>query len=143
MADIMVDSVTTGIDLNETKAVEAINRLKSAVKDSTREWQINEAQAKSAGDAVSASKYRYEGLSEAMEKQKAYIANLSEGMKTINRDTDAGEKAYQKYNAQLTTAERSLSSMTGQLNRAKSAYEYQQTGIEDLNKSLRDRKSVV
>ena len=40
MADIMVDSVTTGIDLNETKAVEAINRLKSAVKDSTREWQI-------------------------------------------------------------------------------------------------------
>lgn len=26
--------------------------------------------------------------------------------------------------------------MTGQLNRAKSAYEYQQTGIEDLNKSL-------
>ncbi|EQC90863.1 hypothetical protein LLDT2_06240 [Lactococcus lactis subsp. lactis bv. diacetylactis str. TIFN2] len=136
MADIMVDSVTTGIDLNETKAVEAINRLKSAVKDSTREWQINEAQAKSAGDAVSASKYRYEGLSEAMEKQKAYIANLSEGMKTINRDTDAGEKAYQKYNSQLTTAERSLASMTGQLNRAKSAYEYQQTGIEDLNKSL-------
>ena len=136
MADIMVDSVTTGIDLNETKAVEAINRLKSAVKDSTREWQINEAQAKSAGDAVSASKYRYEGLSEAMEKQKAYIANLSEGMKTINRDTDAGEKAYQKYNAQLTTAERSLASMTGQLNRAKSAYDYQQTGIEDLNKSL-------
>ncbi|WKG35971.1 phage tail tape measure protein [Lactococcus lactis] len=136
MADIMVDSVTTGIDLNETKAVEAINRLKSAVKDSTREWQINEAQAKSAGDAVSASRYRYEGLSEAMEKQKAYIANLSEGMKTINRDTDAGEKAYQKYNAQLTTAERSLASMTGQLNRAKSAYEYQQTGIEDLNKSL-------
>ncbi|MRL48248.1 phage tail tape measure protein, partial [Lactococcus lactis subsp. cremoris] len=136
MADIMVDSVTTGIDLNETKAVEAINRLKSAVKDSTREWQINEAQAKSAGDAVSASKYRYEGLSEAMEKQKAYIANLSEGMKTINRNTDAGEKAYQKYNAQLTTAERSLASMTGQLNRAKSAYEYQQTGIEDLNKSL-------
>lgn len=132
----MVDSVTTGIDLNETKAVEAINRLKSAVKDSTREWQINEAQAKSAGDAVSAAKYRYEGLSEAMEKQKAYIANLSEGMKTINRDTDAGEKAYQKYNAQLTTAERSLASMTGQLNRAKSAYEYQQTGIEDLNKSL-------
>lgn len=132
----MVDSVTTGIDLNETKAVEAINRLKSAVKDSTREWQINEAQAKSAGDAVSASKYRYEGLSEAMEKQKAYIANLSEGMKTINRDTDAGEKAYQKYNAQLSTAERSLASMTGQLNRAKSAYEYQQTGIEDLNKSL-------
>ncbi|KSU24403.1 Phage tail length tape-measure protein [Lactococcus lactis subsp. lactis] len=136
MADIMVDSVTTGIDLNETKAVEAINRLKSAVKDSTREWQINEAQAKSAGDAVSASKYRYEGLSEAMEKQKAYIANLSEGMKTINRDTDAGEKAYQKYNAQLSTAERSLASMTGQLNRAKSAYEYQQTGIDDLNKSL-------
>lgn len=136
MADIMIDSVTTGIDLNETKAVEAINRLKSAVKDSTREWQINEAQAKSAGDAVSAAKYRYEGLSEAMEKQKAYIANLSEGMKTINRDTDAGEKAYQKYNAQLSTAERSLASMTGQLNRAKSAYEYQRTGIEDLNKSL-------
>lgn len=136
MSEVMIDSVTTGIDINETKAVEAINRLKSAVKDTTREWQINEAQSKSAGDAVTAAKYRYEGLSEAMEKQKAYIANLSEGMKTIKRNTEAGEKAYQKYNGQLTTAERSLASMTGQLNRAKAAYEYQQTGIEDLNKSL-------
>ncbi len=92
MSEVMIDSVTTGIDINETKAVEAINRLKSAVKDMTREWQINEAQSKSAGDAVTAAKYRYEGLSEAMEKQKAYIANLSEGMKTINRNTEAGEK---------------------------------------------------
>lgn len=136
MPSEMVGSVTTGIDLNETKAVESINRLKSAVKDSTREWQINEAQAKSAGDAVGASKTRYEGLSEAIEKQKSYIANLSEGMKTINRDTEAGERAYQKYNSQLTTAERSLASMTGQLNRAKAAYEYQLTGIGELNKAL-------
>lgn len=136
MPSEMVGSVTTGIDLNETKAVESINRLKSAVKDSTREWQINEAQAKSAGDAVGASKTRYEGLSEAIEKQKSYIANLSEGMKTINRDTEAGERAYQKYNGQLTTAERSLASMTGQLNRAKAAYEYQLTGIGELNKAL-------
>jgi phage tail tape measure protein, TP901 family, core region len=136
MPSEMNGTVTTGIDLNETKAVESINRLKSAVKDSTREWQINEAQAKSAGDAVSASKVRYDGLSESVEKQKAYISNLSEGMKSINRDTEAGERAYQKYNGQLTTAERSLASMNGQLNRAKAAYEYQQTGIEDLNKSL-------
>lgn len=143
MAKEMVDTVTTGIDLNETKAVEAINRLKLAVKDSTREWQINEAQAKSAGDAVSASKYRYEGLSEAMEKQKAYIANLSEGMKTINRDTEAGEKAYQKYNGWLTTAERSLASMTGQLNRAKAAYEYQLTGIGELNKFLEANNKLM
>ena len=136
MTSEMIGSVTTGIDLNETKAVESINRLKSAVRDVTREWQINEAQSKSAGDAVSASKIRYEGLSDAVEKQKVYISNLSDSMKTINRDTEAGEKAYQKYNGQLTTAERSLASMTGQLNRAKTAYEYQQTGIEDLNKSL-------
>lgn len=136
MPSEMVGSVTTGIDLNETKAVESINRLKSAVKDSTREWQINEAQAKSAGDAVGASKTRYEGLSEAIEKQKSYIANLSEGMKSLNRNTEAGERAYQKYNGWLTTAERSLASMTGQLNRAKAAYEYQLTGIGELNKAL-------
>ena len=136
MPSEMIGSVTTGIDLNETKAVESLNRLKSAVKDTTREWQINEAQAKSAGDAIAASKSRYEGLSESVEKQKVYIDKLNESMKTINRDTEAGERAYQKYNAQLTTAERSLASMTGQLNRAKAAYDYQQTGIEELNKSL-------
>lgn len=136
MPSEMIGSVTTGIDLNETKAVESLNRLKSAVKDTTREWQINEAQAKSAGDAIAASKSRYEGLSESVEKQKVYIDKLNESMKTINRDTEAGERAYQKYNAQLTTEERSLASMTGQLNRAKSAYDYQQTGIEELNKSL-------
>lgn len=136
MTTEMNGTVTTGIDLNETKAVESINRLKAAVKDTTREWQINESQAKSAGDALTASKSRYEGLSEAIEKQKVYIANLSEGMKSLKRETEAEEKVYQKYHGQLTTAERSLASMTGQLNRAKAAYEYQQTGIEALNQSL-------
>lgn len=136
MADIMVDSVTTGIDLNETKAVEAINRLKSAVKDSTREWQINETYAKSAGETVSAAKIRYEGLSEAINKQEKYIADLSKGLESINRNSEQGEKSYQKYNKQLLDASRNLTSMNAQLNRAKSAYEYQQTGIDDLNKSL-------
>lgn len=136
MADIMVDSVTTGIDLNETKAVEAINRLKSAVKDSTREWQINETYAKSAGETVSAAKIRYEGLSDAINKQEKYIADLSKGLESINRNSEQGEKSYQKYNKQLLDASRNLTSMNAQLNRAKSAYEYQQTGIEDLNKSL-------
>ncbi|MCQ4972171.1 phage tail tape measure protein [Lactococcus lactis] len=136
MADIMVDSVTTGIDLNETKAVEAINRLKSAVKDSTREWQINETYAKSAGETVSAAKIRYEGLSDAINKQEKYIADLSKGLESINRNSEQGEKSYQKYNKQLLDASRNLTSMNAQLNRAKSAYEYQQTGIDDLNKSL-------
>lgn len=132
----MVDSVTTGIDLNETKAVEAINRLKSAVKDSTREWQINETYAKSAGETVSAAKIRYEGLSDAINKQEKYIADLSKGLESINRNSEQGEKSYQKYNKQLLDASRNLTSMNAQLNRAKSAYEYQQTGIDDLNKSL-------
>lgn len=132
----MVDSVTTGIYLNETKAVEAINRLKSAVKDSTREWQINETYAKSAGETVSAAKIRYEGLSDAINKQEKYIADLSKGLESINRNSEQGEKSYQKYNKQLLDTSRNLTSMNAQLNRAKSAYEYQQTGIEDLNKSL-------
>ena len=102
MTSEMNGTVTTGIDLNETKAVESINRLKAAVKDTTREWQINESQAKSAGDALTASKSRYEGLSEAIEKQKVYIANLSEGMKSLKRETEAEEKVYQKYHRQLT-----------------------------------------
>lgn len=136
MADIMVDSVTTGFDINTVKGVESINRLKTAVRDSTREWQTYEAQAKSANDNIGASKIRFEGLSEAVSKQKTYVESLTNSMSSLNRDTEVGERAYQKYNSRLVQAERSLASMTGQLNRAKSAYEYQQTGIEDLNKSL-------
>lgn len=136
MVDIMVDSVTTGFDINTVKGVESINRLKTAVRDSTREWQTYEAQAKSANDNIGASKIRFEGLSEAVSKQKTYVESLTNSMSSLNRDTEVGERAYQKYNSRLVQAERSLASMTGQLNRAKSAYEYQQTGIEDLNKSL-------
>ena len=132
----MVDSVTTGFDINTVKGVESINRLKTAVRDSTREWQTYEAQAKSANDNIGASKIRFEGLSEAVSKQKTYVESLTNSMSSLNRDTEVGERAYQKYNSRLVQAERSLASMTGQLNRAKSAYEYQQTGIEDLNKSL-------
>lgn len=132
----MVDSVTTGFDINTVKGVESINRLKTAVRDSTREWQTYEAQAKSANDNIGASKIRFEGLSEAVSKQKTYVESLTNSMSSLNRDTEVGERAYQKYNSRLVQAERSLASMTGQLNRSKSAYEYQQTGIEDLNKSL-------
>ncbi|WP_262336008.1 hypothetical protein, partial [Lactiplantibacillus plantarum] len=61
---------------------------------------------------------------------------MSKGLESINRNSEQGEKSYQKYNKQLLDASRNLTSMNAQLNRAKSAYEYQQTGIDDLNKSL-------
>ncbi|MFL2019662.1 hypothetical protein [Weissella hellenica] len=47
------------IKIGTQKAVESINKLKSAVKDSTNEWKVMESQLKQSGDAVGASEAKY------------------------------------------------------------------------------------
>lgn len=129
--------MATGIDLNTNGAVESLGKLKSAVKDSTNEWKQMESQMKQSGDELGAAKARYEGLSKSVSEQKEVLAKVKAEQAEVNRSTNDGEKAYQKYASEITSAERKLTSLISQSEKAKQSYQYQESGLAKLDEELK------
>lgn len=129
-------TLATNIGVNTTNAVTSIESLKNSVKDSTNAWKQMESQMKQAGDTVGASKAKYEGLTETVDKQKTLLEKLRQEQSEVNRSTTAGEQTYQKYATQITQAESKLASLNTQQEKAQRAYELQESGIASLNKEI-------
>lgn len=129
--------MSTEIGLNTTKATESLSQLKSAVKDSTNEWKQMESQLKSSGDVLGASEAKYKGLSQSVEAQKDVLQKLRQEQAEVNRSTEAGEATYQKYASQITQAESKLTSLNAQTEKALKSYDYQKSGLADLNDEIK------
>ncbi|OEU40021.1 hypothetical protein AJ89_06215 [Lactococcus cremoris subsp. cremoris IBB477] len=129
-------TLATNIGVNTTGAVQSIDSLKNSVKDSTNSWKQMESQMKQAGDTVGASKAKYEGLTETVDKQKTLLEKLRQEQSEVNRSTTAGEQTYQKYATQITQAESKLASLNTQQEKSQRAYELQKSGIASLNKEI-------
>ncbi|QIL49853.1 tape measure protein [Weissella coleopterorum] len=129
--------MATGIGLNANGAVESLGKLKSAVKDSTNEWKQMESQMKQSGDVVGAAKAKYEGLNKSVAEQRDVLAKAKAEQAEINRSTNDGEKAYQKYATEITSAERKLTSLISQSEKAKQSYQYQESGLAKLDEELK------
>lgn len=129
-------TLATNIGVNTTNAVTSIESLKNSVKDSTNAWKQMESQMKQAGDTVGASKVKYDGLTETVDKQKTLLEKLRQEQSEVNRSTTAGEQTYQKYATQITQAESKLASLNTQQEKSQRAYELQKSGIASLNKEI-------
>ena len=129
--------MSTEIGLNTTKATESLSQLKSAVKDSTNEWKQMESQLKSSGDVLGASEVKYKGLSQSVEAQKDVLQKLRQEQSEVNRSTEAGEATYQKYASQITQAESKLASLNVQTEKAQKSYDYQKSGLAELNDEIK------
>ena len=135
--------VSTEIGLNTTKATESLDKLKASVKDNANEWKQMESQMKQSGDSVGASKVKYEGLTESVEKQEVVLERLRKEQAEVNRSTQAGEQVYQKYASDITKAERQLTSLVGQQHKAKQSYELQADGITELNQKIKQNDELT
>ena len=133
----MNNLMSTGIGLDTTGAVKSINALKNSVADASNEWKQMESTLKRSGDELGASEAKYKGLSDAVGKQSTVLNELKQQQGQVNRSTEAGEQTYQKYERQITEAERKLTSLTAQQAKAEQAYRLQETGINSLNKEIR------
>ena len=133
----MNNLMSTGIGLDTTGAVKSINALKNSVADASNEWKQMESTLKRSGDELGASEAKYKGLSDAVGKQSTVLDELKQQQSEVNRSTEAGEQTYQKYERQITEAERKLTSLTAQQAKAEQAYHLQETGIASLNKEIR------
>ena len=129
--------MSTGIDLDTSGPVKSINALKQSVAGATNEWKQMESSLKRSGDQLGASEAKFKGLSDAVGKQSTVLDELKQQQSEVNRSTEAGEQTYQKYERQITEAERKLTSLTAQQAKAEQAYHLQETGIASLNKEIR------
>lgn len=136
-------TLATNIGVNTTDAVKGINDLKSSVKDSTNAWKQMESQLKRSGDAIGASKAKYDGISESVSKQKEVLDRLKKEQSEINRSTSDGEKAYQRYATQITQAQSKLTSLNTQQEKAKQAYDYQKSGLAKLNEEVQHSNKLT
>ncbi|MBC6498529.1 tape measure protein [Weissella confusa] len=55
----------------------------------------------------------------------------------VNRSTEAGEATYQKYASQITQAESKLASLNAQTEKAQKYYDYQKSGLAELNDEIK------
>ncbi len=138
-----VDSImSTAVALETLKASNSINSLTKAVKGSTSAWKAQEAQLKSSGDYLKASEAKYEGLGKSIEAERKRIEVLQEKMKDLDQTTQDGAKQAVKYGNDLDKATTALKSMEAQQQRAYEALKREESGINSLNSSMRQRNSL-
>ncbi|MBF7129703.1 tape measure protein [Pediococcus pentosaceus] len=138
-----VDSImSTSVALETLKASSSINSLTKAVKGSTSAWKAQEAQLKSSGDYLKASEAKYEGLGKSIEAERKRIEVLQEKMKDLDQTTQDGAKQAVKYGTDLDKATAALKSMEAQQQRAHEALKREESGINSLNSSMRQRNSL-
>ncbi|MBF7102304.1 tape measure protein [Pediococcus pentosaceus] len=138
-----VDSImSTSVALETLKASSSINSLTKAVKGSTSAWKAQEAQLKSSGDYLKASEAKYEGLGKSIEAERKRIEVLQEKMKDLDQTTQDGAKQAVKYGNDLDKATTALKSMEAQQQRAHEALKREESGINSLNSSMRQRNSL-
>ncbi|ARW19729.1 Myosin-2 [Pediococcus pentosaceus] len=138
-----IDSVmSTSVALETLKASNSINSLTKAVKSSTSAWKAQEAQLKSSGDYLKASEAKYEGLGKSIEAERKRIEVLQEKMKDLDQTTQDGAKQAVKYGNDLDKATTALKSMEAQQQRAYEALKREESGINSLNSSMRQRNSL-
>ncbi|MCT1177933.1 peptidase M23 [Pediococcus pentosaceus] len=138
-----VDSImSTAVALETLKASNSINSLTKAVKGSTSAWKAQEAQLKSSGDYLKASEAKYEGLGKSIEAERKRIEVLQEKMKDLDQTTQDGAKQAVKYGTDLDKAATALKSMEAQQQRAHEALKREESGINSLNSSMRQRNSL-
>ena len=154
---IPVGSLVTDIKLNGSQPVKTLKELKQAVSGATSAWKAQEAVLKSAGQATEAAKAKYNGLSEAVQKQRQYIDGLMNKQKNLKKvqaeadqTTEKGKQAYknateeiQKNAAQTLRATTRLESLTKQQEKARSSLNYYKSGLAEAQKSLKQTQAVT
>ncbi|GIC69561.1 tape measure protein [Fructobacillus tropaeoli] len=139
----ITNEMATKLSLDTTSASKTLKEFTDDVKKSTNEWKVQEAQMRSAGDQLGASKAKYEGLTTAVEKQTTKVESLKQALANTNTSTEKGQKLQGMLTAELAKAERQLNSYNGQLDRAEQSYKYQSSGMAKLNDDIKHNTELT
>lgn len=134
--------MATSIKIDTVSATQSLRSMNTALKASTNAWKAEEVQAKSVGNYLKASQARYEGLGRSIDQAKEKIKLIQERQKALDLTTEDGRNSYNRYAKQLGITVKQLSSMIAQQERAKSAMQYQTSGLASLQSRYRSLNEV-
>ncbi|WP_424349937.1 tape measure protein [Latilactobacillus sp. 5-91] len=135
--------MATQVALDTLSSVNSMKDLTSAVKVATGAWKSQETLLKSTGEYLKASEARYNGLGEAISRQKDKVEALKAKQSGLNVETKEGAQTYLKYQQDIDKATTQLNAMTTQQQRAKQSMDLQKSGIISLNQELKNGDSVT
>ncbi|MEE6710077.1 tape measure protein [Lacticaseibacillus paracasei] len=125
-------TMSTKIALDLLSASESVKSLTAVVRSSQNVWKAQEAEMKSAGDAVGAAQAKYDGLGKSIEAQQSKIDALKAKQAELKGNTADVAQQFLKYQQQIDGATKQLASMQAQQDRAKQAMDYQKSGLAGL-----------
>ncbi|WP_125767322.1 tape measure protein [Lapidilactobacillus wuchangensis] len=127
----------TRVSLDGEQPVKTLKQMRSEVSSLTASWRAQSAELKTAGDMVGSAKTKFEGLSNAVSKQKDYVARLKKEQDALDTSTNKGAEESAKLEKQISSATIKLSSLTTQQSKAKDSLKYYESGLASAQTELR------
>lgn len=123
--------------VDDSKVTPTINTMKQQLRDLNATWRANVDAAKAAGDSQEAARAKAEGLALAMSKQKEILDSMNTIMRNTGERTDANALAYDRMTSSIGRAEAQYRNLTNQEQAALVVLDKQETGIDELNRSIK------
>lgn len=131
------NEMATRITVNTVEAANSMKALRDAVTANTNAWKAMETAQKSAGNYQAAAAERMNGLNRTIELQKQRIEELRQRQSGLDQSTQDGARNFIKLEKQISQANKQLASYQAQADRAKSSYQYQASGLAELQRGYK------
>lgn len=131
------NEMATRITVNTIEAANSMKALRDAVTANTNAWKAMETAQKSAGNYQAAAAERMNGLNRTIELQKQRIEELRQRQSGLDQSTQDGARNFIKLEKQISQANKQLASYQAQADRAKSSYQYQASGLAELQRGYK------
>ena len=131
------------MSVDDKQVTPVINTMKQQLRDLNATWRANVDAAKAAGDSYEATRAKADGLTRAAEKQKEILDAMNTIMKNTGMRTDDNALAYDKLASSIERAESQYKNLTNQQQVAMTALERQETGIDELNRSIKANEDLT
>lgn len=125
------------MSVDDRQVTPTLNTMKQELRDLNATWRANVEAAKAAGDNLEATKAKADGLTKAAEKQKEILEFTNGVLRNTGERTAENSNAYDRLVSQIDRADAQYKNLNNQLQVAQTALERQETGIDELNKSIK------
>ncbi|MCV3327670.1 tape measure protein [Pediococcus ethanolidurans] len=120
----------------------SMQELKSTAAMLKSEMHANFAELRSGGQVTDAYAGKVKDSERAIKAQNNIIADARKAQKGLNLQTEEGRTEFAKQEKIITSAKKSITSLTGEQKRAQRSLEYYKSGMADMNKAMKVASSA-
>lgn len=130
------------IDLDDGGMARSMKTIRDEARALKNAMQTNFAQIQSGEGIMAAYSQKVTDASRAIDAQKTVIQKLRSEQNGLDLETEKGKQAYLRYENQIDSAKRAISSLEAQQERAKSSLGLQASGVLKLKEATESAEKV-